>query len=107
LPNGDRNAWAAKLHTDFPQLPAAFLRSVAKRHGTRATQVLGNAAALSDLGYDFGAGLTQREVDYCVANEWASTADDILWRRTKCGLAMTVAQREAVASYLSGKSGSA
>jgi len=107
LPNGDRDAWAAKLCAGFPHVPAAFLRALAKRHGTRATHVLGNARTLSDLGQDFGAGLTQREVDYCVAHEWASSADDILWRRTKCGLAMTLAQREAVASYLDRRNGQA
>ena len=42
--------------------------------------------APADLGRDFGAGLTEREIDYLVANEWAETADDILWRRTKLGL---------------------
>jgi len=105
LPDGDRNVWVAKLCATFPQLPAAFLRMLATRHGTRARQVLGSARTLSDLAHDFGAGLTQCEVDYCVANEWASTADDILWRRTKCGLAMTLAQREAVGSYLARRDG--
>ena len=41
------------------------------------------------MGHDFGAGLTAREVDYLIANEWAETADDILWRRTKLGLRLT------------------
>jgi len=100
LPNGDRNAWMAKLCASFPQLPVALLRELGKRHGTRATRVLGSAQAPSDLGHDFGAGLTQSEVDYCVAHEWARSADDILWRRTKCGLAMTSMQREALAEYL-------
>ena len=48
-------------------------------------------------------GLTAREVDYLVREEWARTADDVLWRRTKCGLPMTPAQRAAVADYIAGK----
>jgi len=51
------------------------------------------------MGQDFGAGLTAREIDYLMAEEWARSADDVLWRRTKCGLPMTLAQRNAVAAY--------
>ena len=51
--------------------------------------MLGEAVEPADLGIDFGAGLTQREIDYLCAEEWARTADDVLWRRTKCGLPMS------------------
>ena len=54
---------------------------------------------MADLGQDFGAGLTAREIDYLMDEEWARSADDVLWRRTKCGLPMTPAQRDAVAAY--------
>ena len=47
---------------------------------------------------DFGNGLTEREVDYMVREEWARTADDVLWRRSKCGLGMSAAARERVAA---------
>ena len=43
-------------------------------------------ASREDLGRDFGAGLSEREVDYLIEQEWAETADDILWRRSKLGL---------------------
>jgi glycerol-3-phosphate dehydrogenase len=52
------------------------------------------------MGEDFGAGLTEREIDYLRREEWAVSADDILWRRTKCGLPMTAAQREHVAAHV-------
>ena len=105
LPGGDlpdRNlaAWLAELVRRYPKLPPALLHGVGTRHGTRALRILGDARTMEDLGRDFGAGLTSREVDYLVAEEWAVTADDILWRRTKCGLPMTEAQRAAVADYL-------
>ena len=83
----------------FPELPADLLRGLARRHGTRALRILGEAKSMTDLGQDFGAGLTAREIDYLRAEEWARTADDVLWRRTKCGLPMTEDQREAVAAY--------
>jgi glycerol-3-phosphate dehydrogenase len=53
-----------------------------------------------DLGEDFGGGLTEREVAWLVEREWARSADDVLWRRTKCGLAMTAAQRARVAQRM-------
>ncbi len=55
---------------------------------------------MADLGQDFGAGLTAREIDFLVREEWARDADDVLWRRTKCGLPMTPVQRDAVAAYV-------
>ena len=56
---------------------------------------------MAELGRDFGAGLTAREIDYLIAEEWERTAEDVLWRRTKCGLPMTPVEREAVAAYCS------
>jgi len=100
LPGRDRERWLAELTKRYPQLPQALLRALAHRHGTRALTVLGDARTPADLGTDFGAGLTAREVDYLVREEWARTADDVLWRRTKCGLPMTQAQRDAVKAYL-------
>jgi glycerol-3-phosphate dehydrogenase len=100
LPGGDRNAWFAELCRRYPHLPAPLLRALAARHGTRAVRILGDAQVPGDLGRDFGATLTAREIDYLLAEEWATTADDILWRRTKCGLPMTTEQRAAVAQYM-------
>ncbi len=77
-----------------------LLRALAKRHGTRAPAILGDARKPADLGEHYGAQLTEREVDYLVRDEWARTAADVLWRRSKCGLPMSVAQRERVAARL-------
>ena len=95
LPGRDRDAWLAQLSTRYPMLSPAALRALAHRHGTRALRVLGDAKRPADLGDDFGAELTAREIDYLAREEWARTADDVLWRRTKCGLPMTQAQRDA------------
>jgi D-erythritol 1-phosphate dehydrogenase len=101
LPKRDRNALFAELCRRYPNLPADLLRGLARRHGTRALRILGEAKAMADLGQDFGAGLTAREIDYLMAEEWARNAEDVLWRRTKCGLPMTAVERDAVAAYCS------
>ncbi len=100
LPGGDRAGFEAALIARYPDLQPMLLRALARRHGTRALDVLGDARTPADLGADFGAQLTAREVDFLVAHEWACTADDVLWRRTKCGLPMSAAARARVADYL-------
>ena len=100
LPQGGLGAWLADLERRYPDLPKDVLRALAHRHGSRATAVLGEARTSADLGADFGAGLTEREVDYLRTQEWAVSSEDILWRRTKCGLSMTRDQRERVAATL-------
>jgi len=98
LPGGDRAAFAADLAARHPKIAPDVLRALARRHGTRAHAVLGDARTTADLGESFGEGLTEREVAWMVEQEWARRADDVLWRRTKCGLGMSAAQRERVAA---------
>jgi glycerol-3-phosphate dehydrogenase len=78
------------------RIPQATLRGIFRRHGTHAEAVVGDG----DLGEDYGAGLTGREVRYLLDREWAQTAEDVLWRRTKAGLLMRPEQRERVAKAL-------
>jgi D-erythritol 1-phosphate dehydrogenase len=99
LPGRDRIAFFASLCRKYPDLPADFLRGLARRHGTRSLRILAGARTVADLGQDFGAGLCAREIDYLMSEEWARNADDVLWRRTKCGLPMTPAQRDTVSGY--------
>ena len=79
-----------------PHIAEATLRGIFRRHGTHAQAVVGDG----DLGEDFGAGLSERELRYFVAQEWAQSAEDVLWRRTKAGLLMTPTQRQRVAKVL-------
>ena len=79
-----------------PKIPTPTLRGIFRRHGTRADQVVGDG----QLGEDYGAGLSEREVRYVIEHEWARTAEDVLWRRTKCGLLMSEAQRKRVAAVV-------
>jgi glycerol-3-phosphate dehydrogenase len=77
----------------YRALPERIVRGVFRRHGVEAPDVLGDG----DLGEDYGGGLTERELRYFIEREWASSAEDILWRRTKCGLHMSEVQRRRVA----------
>ncbi len=79
---------------------AAFLGRLARRYGSLVGNMLGDARSVADLGEAIGGGLTEREVIYQRDNEWALAPDDILWRRTKCGLHMSGDQRNAAADKI-------
>ncbi len=98
LPPGGLAAWIAELVARYPGLPPELLAGLAHRHGARATLILRGARTLADLGEQFGNGLTAAEIEHFVRDEWARTADDVLWRRTKCGLGMPEADRARVAA---------
>src|SRR5207244_3434136 len=66
LPPGGLPAWIAELGKRYPGLPAASVRGIARRHGTRALHILGGARVAADLGADFGHGLPEAEVAYFV-----------------------------------------
>jgi len=102
LPDGGIAAWVTQMQARYPRLPAELVRGVARRHGSLAPRVLGSAKVLSDLGEDFGNGLTAAEVDYLIREEWALTVEDILWRRTKCGLGLSKAKQARVAAGMAG-----
>ena len=84
----------------YSAISADLVRGLAHRHGTGAMAILGDAKTPADLGEDFGQGLTAAEIDYLVDEEWARCGDDVLWRRTKCGLGMPEADRDRVAAYV-------
>src|SRR6185312_5488974 len=103
LPGGDVgrfNAFRDEMYARYSTLGRELVDGIVRRHGSRAPRILGNARSIADLGRHFGAGLTEAEVDYLVAEEWAETAEDVLWRRTKCGLHMGEAERSAVKAFL-------
>lgn len=100
LPRADFQSFLAGVHKRWPFLSAPLAHRLARAYGTRIGEILGAAKRMQDLGQQFGAGLSAAEVDYLVAHEWAQSADDILWRRTKVGLHMTAAERENFAGRL-------
>ena len=105
LPGGDFpvlgfEALVASLAAGWPFLAPTHARRLARLYGTRARDILGNATSMAGLGRDFGATLTEAEVDHLVRTEWARTADDIVWRRTKLGLRLSPQQIEALGEHL-------
>jgi glycerol-3-phosphate dehydrogenase len=101
LPGGNVSAaFNARMDALAHWLPAPLLRRLAFAYGTRLEALLGEAASLADLGRHFGAGLYEAEVRYLREVEFARTAEDILWRRTKLGLEMTAAEQAALAAWL-------
>ena len=104
LPGGDIPAldfegFVAAQAAIRPWLPAPVLRRLARAYGTRLDAVLGDARAFDDLGQHFGAGLTAAEVVYLIRHEYARSAEDVLWRRSKLGLHMNEAERAALAHW--------
>ena len=85
-------------------MSADHARRLVRAYGTRVDRVLGTAATSGDLGIQFGADLTAAEVRYLMTKEWAQTADDVLWRRSKLGLRLTAAQITDLERFMAGSS---
>jgi glycerol-3-phosphate dehydrogenase len=100
FPGGDVEAFRAQLQRRWPFLGERECRRLARAYGTRATAILDGVRSRADLGADFGGGLTAREVDYLVREEWARTARDLHWIHTKTGLRATPAERARLDDYL-------
>jgi len=83
-----------------PWMPPAVCSALASRHGSCVSHVIANVRSIEDLGEYFGAELYAREVDYMIEREWAQTADDILYRRTKAGLVTSPSQQQALGRYI-------
>jgi len=92
--------YIAWLTAERSHLPPTLLRALALRHGDQAPMVIGEAQSPADLGEHFGHTLYAREVDHFMRHEWARNADDILWRRSKCGLHLNVLQKQRLEEYV-------
>jgi glycerol-3-phosphate dehydrogenase len=105
LPGGDFAGSSFDDQVDRAQARWRFLsenqaRRLVAAYGTRVEAVLGDAKSGDGLGPRFGEDLTGAEVRYLMTQEWARFADDVLWRRSKLGLAMAPADREALAAFM-------
>jgi glycerol-3-phosphate dehydrogenase len=105
LPGGDFpvdgfEALVATAAASHPHLAPRHLRRLVRAYGTRTALVLGGACTPEDLGRCFGADLTEREVRYLMEHEWAQTADDVVWRRSKLGLRMTLPEVDDLGAWM-------
>lgn len=95
IEGGDFELFARRFRAERPAFDAAALTRLLRRYGSCTADVLGDARKPGDLGRDLGGGISERELDYLVREEWARTADDVLWRRTKAGLGLAAAELDA------------
>lgn len=100
MEDGDFDRFLHQLRARRPWLPAALAMRLAHGYGTRVEKILRGARGAADLGEDFGAGLSQAEIDYLIDQEWALTAEDVLWRRSKLGLRLSPAETARVTAYM-------
>jgi glycerol-3-phosphate dehydrogenase len=107
MPDADFDGWLAHFRKEFPWLPGDLALHYGRLYGTRAAQLLEGASRPSDLGRHFGALLYEREARFLLRTEWARSAEDILERRTKHGLHLSVSERASFEQWLLGFSGAA
>ncbi|KWH23204.1 glycerol-3-phosphate dehydrogenase [Burkholderia multivorans] len=105
LPGGDIanakfDAFADAFAKRHRWLPAPLARRYARAYGTRAARVVGNAQSLADLGAEIVPGLFEAELRYLRDTEWATCAQDVLWRRSKLGLHVAPGTLDAASAAL-------
>jgi glycerol-3-phosphate dehydrogenase len=108
LPGGDFDrqgfeGLVAKFRREFPFLSEAHSKRLVRLYGTRAWRIVGHAKSFADLGRLFGGDLTEAEVSYLIDQEWADDAEDVLWRRTKLGLKLDDAGKQALDEFMKGR----
>ncbi len=99
---GDFEAFLAALQTKYPWLDPVLVRRLARAYGTRAERFLEGAGGPQDLGRYFGSGVYEAEIVYLIEHEFAQTLEDVLWRRSKLGLHIDDATREALENAFPG-----
>jgi glycerol-3-phosphate dehydrogenase len=105
LPGGDFavdgfDTLVAGLRARYGFLDGKWARRLARAYGTQAAEMLGDAASAADLGRKFGWNLTEREVVWLMEREWARSAADILWRRSKLGLRLSKDEAAALDAWM-------
>ena len=92
--------WRAASELAHPFLTEAWAARLVRAYGTDAQAVLASAGSAADLGEDFGETLTEREVRWLIEREFARSAEDVLWRRSKLGLRFGKSQAERLDAWI-------
>lgn len=106
FPVGDVQKLIGTLMSDYPFLDRAWATRLIRAYGTEARQILGDARAATDLGETFGYNLTETEVRWLMQREYAKTADDVLWRRSKLGLRLSKVEAATLDRWMQTQPGS-
>ena len=103
---GEKPALIEKLKSDYPFLTDFWAIRMMRSYGTEAWDVLSSAKTVAELGQDFGSTLTEAEVRWQMTREFARSAEDVVWRRTKLGLRMTAKQTKDIETWMNAQQGS-
>ncbi|HFQ15013.1 MAG TPA: glycerol-3-phosphate dehydrogenase [Rhodobacteraceae bacterium] len=108
LPGGDIKSGniddlVAAFRHEHPHLPAGLARRLCHAYGTRVSMIADGVDTLADMGRHFGADLYEREVVYLLEHEWARSAGDIVWRRSKLGLRLKTREIEELSDWLAAR----
>jgi glycerol-3-phosphate dehydrogenase len=104
MPDADFERFLGGFRARHPWLPAPLARRYVRAYGTRAERLVGGARSLADLGEGFGGDLYLAELEYLAAAEWAESADDALWRRSKLGLHLPAGAERWVDAWFAARS---
>ena len=99
MDQSDYEEFRNRMKQDYPWMPRELRQHYGRLYGTRIDQIVAGANSLDGLGQHFGGALYEAEVTYLMANEWAQTAEDILWRRTKHRLHLTEEEQAAFTKW--------
>jgi glycerol-3-phosphate dehydrogenase len=107
FPPGGFDEVVSEMTARWPFLSLAMARRLARAYGLRCERFLGEAVNMADLGPLLTGDLSGAELRYLVEHEWAQTADDVLWRRSKLGLSASADERTTIAQFIAGLNGRA
>ncbi len=99
IPNADYVSFADALRSAYPWMPRALINHYGHLYGARTKLIVGDATSLAGLGRHFGGNLYEAEARYLAASEWAQKAEDVMMRRTKEGLRMTIEEKAAFSAW--------
>jgi len=99
IPKADFDGFHQEMQARYPTLASDLLLRLCHAYGTRITLILGDGETAPDLGKHFGQGLYEAEVDYLVQYEWAKSARDVMWRRTKLGVHLSADEQAAFTQW--------
>ena len=95
--------WVASMQQRYSALPPALVRRYARAYGTRITAMLGGCRSVAGLGLEIVPGLYAVEAEYLITHEWAASAADILWRRSKLGLHLPAGSAETLDAWIAAR----
>ncbi|WP_034387668.1 glycerol-3-phosphate dehydrogenase [Hellea balneolensis] len=99
IADADFDAFYEKMRKRYRAMEAKVLLRLCHGYGTRVTLILGDGDTAPELGQHFGQGLYEAEARYLINHEWATSADDIIWRRTKLGVHLSTSEKDAFTEW--------